>query len=106
MTTKYLPASTVDHKHGCRRYEVGTFTGKRGDVMARCNDCGAVKVLEAAEQREVFTPQEFVDPIPTDVDLPALVALCERRGIPVLRSDHRGDVHLIRTLADLEAIQS
>lgn len=52
MTRNLLPASTVDHRPGCRTYEVGQFVGKRGDLMARCNDCGAIKVLEAAARPE------------------------------------------------------
>lgn len=40
-------------------------------------------------------------PLPRDVDWPSLVAVCERRGIPVLRMDHRGRQHLIRTIQQL-----
>jgi hypothetical protein len=42
-------------------------------------------------------------PPPTGIDWPALVAVCERHGAPVLRTDHLGNQNLIRTLADLDA---
>jgi hypothetical protein len=38
---------------------------------------------------------------PVDVDWPALVARAERRGIPVLRVDSHGGMHIIRTTAQL-----
>ena len=40
-------------------------------------------------------------PPPADVDWPRLVAVAERRGIPVLRIDDRGEQHIIRSLAQL-----
>lgn len=40
------------------------------------------------------------DPPPGDLDWAALVAICERRGIPVTRVV-RGTPHLLRSAADL-----
>lgn len=38
---------TVTHRDDCIRPHVGTFTGERGDHLARCINCGRVEVLEA-----------------------------------------------------------
>lgn len=45
--------------------------------------------------------RSHIDPIPTDVDWPRLVAIAERRGIPVLRVDREGETHIIRTTKEL-----
>lgn len=46
-----------------------------------------------------MTPR--IDPVPTDVVWPELIAACQRRGIPVSRMDGNGELHLLRTAEDL-----
>ena len=37
---------SVDHRRDCPAHEVGTFRGQRGDLMARCRNCGRVRPLD------------------------------------------------------------
>lgn len=46
-------------------------------------------------------PNQHADPAARAVDWPALVRICERRGIPALRVDHDGEARIIRTMAQL-----
>lgn len=48
-------------------------------------------------------PPSTRDPEARNVDWPALVGRCERKGVPVSRVDERGEVHIIRTRAQLES---
>lgn len=45
------------------------------------------------------------DPIPRDVDWPALIRSCETRGVPALRFDRLGNGHVLRTAGDLAAFE-
>ena len=69
----------------CARCETPGWAPERRAKEWTCSDC---RTLTKA-------------PEPRNVDWPALVAACERRGIPALRVDDRGDLHVIRTTAQL-----
>lgn len=52
--TATTTAPDVNHRPGCEYPSVGTFTGRQGDLLARCHTCGRVRVLEPVNP---YTPR-------------------------------------------------
>lgn len=62
----------------------------------RCGHCHA----DYMASRPVDTPAG-PPPVARSVDWPSLMVTAERRGIPALRVDPRGNLHILRTLKQL-----
>lgn len=95
---------TIDHKNGCTRPPLRIYP-----ELIRCPRCrpGAPR-SDATDAPEPIAAPPRSDPYaerregaPVSVYWPSLIALAERKRIPVLRIDHVGGTHLLRTVADL-----
>lgn len=101
---------TIDHKSGCTRPPLRIYL-----ELIRCPGCrrgaprsdatDAPEPITAPPRRDPYTERpafSHSEGAPVSVYWPSLMALAERKRIPVLRIDHVGGTHLLRTVADLD----
>lgn len=43
-------AKAFEHRPNCRGSSLGTFQGSRGDLMARCHTCGALRPVTNTQE--------------------------------------------------------
>lgn len=104
MTDPLDPAQRFRHMRGCTRPPLATVTGRRGDQLATCGDCGR----KAPMRRLLAALAEKDDEVPDihtyDGDRRNLVMRCALKGIPVAFVDEHGALQVVRNLDDLAAI--
>lgn len=65
----------IHHDHACPGPNVKIITGRRGDRLARCRECGRFRVIETAK---IADPLDVPEPAPAPISPSRYLLACVR----------------------------